>query len=106
MSLRFDYDEAAGVVRCHGRELSLADPEAFELISQAWLRRAGIRNVCMGSLGWEARDSVAGRHDPDQNVYEIQPDVVVETGVALGISDLLRGPLCSNGQGACDRYRC
>ena len=39
-----DYDEAAGVVRCDGRELNLADPEAFELISQA-----------PGGLGYEIR---------------------------------------------------
>ena len=38
MSLRFDYDEQAGVVRHEGRELSLASPEEFELISKAWLR--------------------------------------------------------------------
>ena len=38
MSLQFEYDEAAGVVRHNGRELGLADPEAFDLISQAWLR--------------------------------------------------------------------
>ena len=35
MSFRFEYDEAAGVIRHNDRELNLADPEPFELISRA-----------------------------------------------------------------------
>ena len=38
MGLKFEYDEPNGVIRQDGRAISLSDPQAFELISQAWLR--------------------------------------------------------------------
>ena len=86
MSLRFDYDEAAGVVRHDGRELSLSDPAAFELISQAWLR-AGWDTKYVYGFSWLGRPVIQLPEDLiriQELIYQLQPDVIVETGVAHG----------------------
>jgi cephalosporin hydroxylase len=97
MSLRFDYDEAAGVVRCDGRELSLADPEAFELISQAWLR-AGWDTKYVYGFSWLGRPVIQLPEDMiriQELIYQLQPDVIVETGVAHGGSLIFYAGLCA-----------
>lgn len=97
MSLRFDYDEAAGVVRYNGRELNLADPEAFELISQAWLR-AGWDTKYVYGFSWLGRPLIQLPEDMiriQELIYEIQPDVIVETGVAHGGSLIFYAGLCA-----------
>ena len=102
MSLRFDYDEAAGVVRHNGRELSLADPEAFELISQAWLR-AGWDTKYVYGFSWMGRPVIQLPEDMmriQELIYELQPDVILETGVAHGGSLIFYAGLCAAmGQG-------
>ena len=97
MSLRFDYDEAAGVVRCNGRELSLADPEAFELISQAWLR-AGWDTKYVYGFSWLGRPVIQLPEDLiriQELIYQLEPDVIVETGVAHGGSLIFYAGLCA-----------
>ena len=97
MSLRFEYDETAGVVRCNGRELSLADPEAFELISQAWLR-AGWDAKYVYGFSWLGRPVIQLPEDLiriQELIYKIQPDVIVETGVAHGGSLIFYASLCA-----------
>ncbi len=97
MSLRFDYDEAAGLVRCNGREISLADPEAFELISEAWLR-AGWDTKYVYGFSWLGRPVIQLPEDLiriQELIYEVQPDVIVETGVAHGGSLIFYAGLCA-----------
>lgn len=97
MSLRFDYDEDAGVVRCDGRELSLSDPEAFEVISRAWLR-AGWDTKYVYGFSWMGRPVIQLPEDMiriQELIYEIQPDVIVETGVAHGGSLIFYAGLCA-----------
>lgn len=86
MSLRFDYDEVAGIIRYEGRELKLADPEAFELLSQAWLRSGWDTKYVYG-FSWLGRPIIQLPEDMiriQELIYKIQPDVIVETGVAHG----------------------
>ena len=97
MSLRFDYDEDAGVVRCNGRELSLSDPEAFEVISRAWLR-AGWDTKYVYGFSWLGRPVIQLPEDMiriQELIHEIQPDVIVETGVAHGGSLIFYAGLCA-----------
>ena len=97
MSLRFDYDEAAGVVRHDGRELSLSDPAAFELISQAWLR-AGWDTKYVYGFSWRGRPVIQLPEDLiriQELIYQLQPDVIVETGVAHGGSLIFYAGLCT-----------
>lgn len=97
MSLQFEYDEVAGLLRCNGRELSLADPEAFELISQAWLRSGWDTKYVYG-FSWLGRPVIQLPEDLiriQELIYEIKPDVIVETGVAHGGSLIFYAGLCA-----------
>jgi cephalosporin hydroxylase len=97
MSLRFDYDERAGVLRVDGRELSLADPEAFEMISQAWLRSGWDTKYVYG-FSWLGRPVIQLPEDMiriQELIYQLQPDVIVETGVAHGGSLIFYAGLCA-----------
>lgn len=96
MSFQFEYDEAAGVIRHDGRELTLADPEAFELISRAWLRSGWDTKYVYG-FSWMGRPVIQLPEDMvriQELIYELQPDVIVETGVAHGGSLIFYAGLC------------
>lgn len=97
MSLRFDYDESAGVVRHNGKELDLADPQAFEILSQAWLRSGWDTKYVYG-FSWLGRPVIQLPEDLiriQELIYEVQPDVIVETGVAHGGSLIFYAGLCT-----------
>ena len=97
MSFRFEYDEAAGVIRHDGRELTLADPEAFELISRAWLRSGWDTKYVYG-FSWLGRPVIQLPEDMmriQELIYQLQPDVIVETGVAHGGSLIFYAGLCA-----------
>jgi cephalosporin hydroxylase len=97
MSLQFEYDEAAGLVRHNGQELSLEDPEAFELISRAWLR-AGWDTKYVYGFSWLGRPVIQLPEDMiriQEVIYDIKPDVIVETGVAHGGSLIFYASLCT-----------
>ena len=97
MSLQFDYDEHAGVVRHQGRELSLASPEAFELLSKAWLRSGWDTKYVYG-FSWLGRPVIQLPEDMlriQEVIYDIKPDVIVETGVAHGGSLIFYASLCT-----------
>lgn len=97
MGLKFDFDESLGVVRHNGRELKLTDPEAFDLISRAWLR-AGWDTKYVYGFSWLGRPVVQLPEDLlriQEVIYDVQPDVIVETGVAHGGSLIFYSSLCS-----------
>lgn len=97
MTLQFEYDDNAGVVRHNGRELSLDDPLAFELISKAWLR-SGWDTKYVYSFSWLGRPMIQLPEDMiriQEIVYELKPDVIVETGVAHGGSMVFYASLCT-----------
>ena len=97
MALCFEYDDAAGVVRHGGRELSLEDPQAFELISRAWLR-AGWDTKYVYGFSWLGRPVIQLPEDMiriQELIYQLQPDVIVETGVAHGGSLIFYAGLCA-----------
>jgi len=97
MSLKFEYDEAAGVVRHHDQEHSLEEPEAFELISRAWLRAGWVTKYVYG-FSWLGRPVIQLPEDMlriQEVIYDIKPDVIVETGVAHGGSLIFYAGLCT-----------
>lgn len=97
MSLQFEFDEGAGVLRHNGRELSFADPEAFDLISHAWLR-AGWDTKYVYGFSWLGRPVIQLPEDLmriQELIYSLQPDVIVETGVAHGGSLIFYASLCA-----------
>lgn len=74
----------------------LDTPEAFELISQVWLR-AGWDNQYVYSFTWMGRPIIQLPEDMlrlQEVIYQIKPDVIIETGVAHGGSLIFYASLC------------
>ena len=97
MNLKFEYDEAAGVVRLNSREISLSDPEAFDLLSKAWLR-CGWDTKYVYGFSWLGRPVIQLPEDMiriQELIYHLQPDVILETGIAHGGSLIFYASLCS-----------
>jgi cephalosporin hydroxylase len=85
------------------RELPLASPEAFALISRAWLR-AGWDTKHVYSFTWLGRPIIQLPEDMvriQEVIYTVKPDVIIETGVAHGGSLIFYASLCK----AMDRGR-
>ena len=83
-------DEAAGVVTIEGPEGSvthrLDSPEAFKAVSKAWVR-CGWDTKYVYSFAWMGRPIIQLPEDVlriQEVIYNVKPDVVIETGVAHG----------------------
>jgi cephalosporin hydroxylase len=93
-------DLKAGVVRvwddADGRELRLDTPEAFAAVSHAWLR-CGWDVKYVYSFTWLGRPIIQLPEDMfrlQEVIYDLKPDVIVETGVAHGGSAVFYAGLC------------
>ncbi len=78
------------------QEFRLNSPEAFRLISRAWLR-CGWDTKYVYSFTWLGRPVIQLPEDliPIQEViFKIRPDVIIETGVAHGGSLIFYASLC------------
>jgi cephalosporin hydroxylase len=81
----------------------LGTPEAFSVISKAWLR-AGWDNKHVYSFTWMGRPIIQLPEDMvrlQELIYSVKPDVIIETGVAHGGSLIFYASLCK----AMDRGR-
>jgi cephalosporin hydroxylase len=103
MALKFEFDEQASLIRVPAeigqaaREVKLDDPEAFRLISQAWLR-AGWDTKYVYGFSWLGRPVIQLPEDLiriQELIHTLQPDVIVETGVAHGGSLIFYASLCT-----------
>jgi cephalosporin hydroxylase len=96
--LRIDTDAAVVEVAdgAGGRAVPFDDPEAFELLSRAWLR-VGWDVKYVYRFTWLGRPIIQLPEDIvrlQEVVYRTQPDVVVETGIAHGGSLVLFASVC------------
>ncbi len=85
-------EERAGGKTVH----AIGTPEAFALISKAWLR-SGWDNKYVYSFTWLGRPIIQLPEDMfrlQEIIYQAQPDVIVETGVAHGGSLIFYAGLC------------
>ena len=77
-------------------EVSLATPEAFRLISEVWLR-CGWDNKYVYGFSWMGRPIIQLPDDLirlQELIYGVQPDVIIETGVAHGGGLVFYASLC------------
>lgn len=103
--LTIDFDASTVRVREQGseREFPMASPEAFAAVSRAWLR-CGWDTKYVYSFTWLGRPIIQLPEDVlriQEVIYAIQPDVIIETGVAHGGSLVFYASLCK----ALDRGR-
>jgi cephalosporin hydroxylase len=78
------------------RVMQLYTPEAFDLISEQWLR-VGWNQKYTYTFSWLGRPIVQLPEDMiriQEAIYRVQPDVVVETGIAHGGSLMYYASLC------------
>jgi cephalosporin hydroxylase len=98
MKLTIDTDAATvHVVRDGNAEtLPLGSPEAFKLVSEAWVR-AGWDAKYVYSFSWMGRPIIQLPEDMvriQEMIYALKPDVIVETGIAHGGSLIFYASLC------------
>lgn len=93
-------DEARGLVLVEGPDGEIAhpmsSPEAFSLVSRAWLRCGWDAKYVYG-FSWMGRPIIQLPDDMvriQEVIYRIRPDVIVETGVAHGGSLIFYASLC------------
>ena len=94
----FSYNEQNSCITLEsGRTLGLDDPEAFRIISAAWLRTGWDTKYVYG-FSWLGRPVIQLPEDMlrvQEVIYDIKPDVIVETGVAHGGSLIYYASLCT-----------
>lgn len=103
--IKIDLEQGTVTVEELGRtrEYKLDTPEAFQIVSEAWLR-AGWDNKYVYSFTWLGRPIIQLPEDMirlQELIHAVQPDVIVETGVAHGGSLVFYASLCK----AMDRGR-
>jgi cephalosporin hydroxylase len=94
----FHYSGADSCITlANGTRLSLDDPKAFSIISEAWLR-CGWDTKYVYGFSWLGRPVIQLPEDMvriQEVIYDIKPDVIVETGVAHGGSLVFYASLCT-----------
>jgi cephalosporin hydroxylase len=98
MRLTIDTDAKTLLVDDNGSqaELGLYTKQAFELISQQWLK-VGWNQKYPYTFSWMGRPIIQIPEDiirTQEAIYQIKPDVIVETGVAHGGSLIFYASLC------------
>jgi cephalosporin hydroxylase len=85
------------LVLANGEKLSLSDPKAFSLISELWIRSGWDTKYVYG-FSWLGRPIIQLPEDMlriQEVIYDLKPDVIVETGVAHGGSMIFYASLCT-----------
>lgn len=87
----------SSITLADGSTLGLDDPRAFSIISEAWLR-AGWDTKYVYGFSWLGRPIIQLPEDMiriQELIYGMQPDVIVETGIAHGGSLIFYASLCT-----------
>lgn len=96
--ITIDWDKRVVTVRSGAENASYAvgTPEAFGVISKAWLR-AGWDNKYVYGFTWMGRPIIQLPEDMiriQEVIHSVRPDVIIETGVAHGGSLVYYASLC------------
>ena len=94
--ITIDKDRVVVTENGRERELALSSPEAFRIISDVWLR-CGWDTKYVYSFTWMGRPIIQLPEDMirvQELIYQIKPDVVLETGVAHGGSLVFYASIC------------
>jgi len=89
-------DTEKGIVIKDNEQYLIGSPEAFKIISDAWLR-SGWDAKYVYSFAWMGRPVIQLPDDMiriQEVIFNIKPDVIIETGVAHGGSLIFYATLC------------
>jgi cephalosporin hydroxylase len=94
-------DEARGLITVDGPDgvitHSMASPEGFKIVSDAWVR-CGWDAKYVYSFTWMGRPIIQLPDDMvriQELIYQLKPDLIIETGVAHGGSLIYSPSLCT-----------
>jgi len=88
--------EKSNITLDDGTQIKLDDPRAFTLVSEAWLR-CGWDNKYVYGFSWLGRPIIQLPEDMiriQELIYQLKPDIIIETGVAHGGSLIFYASLC------------
>lgn len=91
-----EIDEKNGIVTHDNKQFSISSPEAFKLISDVWLR-SGWDTKYVYSFSWLGRPIIQLPEDImriQEVIFDLKPDVIIETGIAHGGSLIFYASLC------------
>ncbi len=89
-------DEERAIIFKDNEEIGLGTPEGFEILSNLWLR-SGWDAKYVYSFAWLGRPIIQLPEDMiriQELIYDIKPDLIIETGVAHGGSLIFYASLC------------
>jgi cephalosporin hydroxylase len=93
-------DTDRGIVRTEqdseSRDYAIGSPEAFKLLSRAWLRSGWDAKYVYG-FTWLGRPMIQLPEDMlrlQEVIYRLKPDVIIETGIAHGGSAVFSASMC------------
>lgn len=89
-------DIEKGIVIKDNKEYLIGSPQAFKIISEAWLR-SGWDSKYVYSFAWMGRPIIQLPEDMiriQEVIFNIKPDIIIETGVAHGGSLIFYATLC------------
>lgn len=96
MKFTVDEERRKLVLASPDREIDLYSPEAFSILSRAWLK-VGWDQKYVYSFSWLGRPIIQLPEDLvriQEVIYAVKPDLIIETGVAHGGSLVLYAGLC------------
>lgn len=100
--MKYSIDTEAQTLTTEKEKIPLYSSEAFEILSQIWLK-VGWNERYHYTFTWLGRPILQLPEDLiriQEVIWEIQPDVIIETGIAMGGSLLFYAALChSMGKG-------
>jgi cephalosporin hydroxylase len=98
--MKFEVDTTNKTIRVHDapqpRTIDLFGSEAFDLLSEAWVKVGWALRYSYG-FSWMGRPIIQLPEDAfrmQEILYQVKPDVIVETGVAHGGSLIYYASLC------------
>lgn len=94
--MRLVIDTDSGVLELDGRTVPLGSAEGFTVLSKLWLRSGWDTKYVYG-FSWMGRPIIQLPDDLiriQEVIYDVRPDVIVETGVAHGGSLVYYAALC------------
>lgn len=92
-----EIDQGRGIIIVDGRELRLDTQEGFDALSDAWID-AAFRAKHVYTFTWLGRPVIQFPDDLlrlQELAWRVQPDVIVETGIAHGGSLIFHASLCT-----------
>ncbi len=104
--MQLSIDTTANTMIIDGKEVDPFSKEAFDRVADLWVRLGWVRKYSYG-FSWLGRPIIQLPDDMiriQEAIFQVKPDVIIETGIAHGGSLIFYASVMEIPQGAGDRY--